>query len=267
MANDINYTPVTDGFYNCRIVYARRAEAYFGHDVKAHVVFDIKLVPTNTEIENPAAYKATFPILLTIGFEWEFYDEQTKKFVWRKVTAADTKKALENAQKCFPEWKEYCDGLQDGSEAAAFGWFCNADLNRDAVVRAKLSIGKEFTGKDGMAHNSLNARIYPPYEAKPIVAEAESAQLSRSLKAAGVKLFGKPKTASAPVPPKKPEEKSVDILREQAFELYQQNFKEDANGSQFYTKCAEIFGKDVNTWESWTVSDWEKICHDIEIPF
>jgi len=274
MATDNNYTPVADGLHDCKIVFAKRIETAYKHDIKAHVVFDLKLVATDTDTESPAAYKATFPILLVPGFEWGFFDEEKKANVWRKATAADTKAVIEYAQKCFPAWKDYCDALPDGSDEAAFAWFTNQELCGGVTVRAKLTRGAPYTGSDGLEHENLNARIYAPFESKPIIAEGESRQIANALKAAGVKLFGKPKAASAPkaapLPPTPPKAKAktVDQARDEAFAKYQEFFASDTTGAGFYPKCAEILKRDMNTWESWTVADWDAITKDMtDIPF
>lgn len=270
---DNTYTPVTDGFHDCKIVFAKRAEKHYGKEIKGHVVFEMKLVATDTDVENPAAYKAEFAILLTPGFEWDFYNEKLGRREWRKATAADTKATLDYAIKCFPAWKTYCDGLDEGSNEAAFAWFADRSLTDGVTVRAKLTNAGSYTGNDGLEHERLNARIYAPFEQKPKVANDEAAQISKALKAAGVKLFGKPKSASAtatpskptmPPPPAKP---SVDKLREEAFAVYQSIFTDDKTGACFYPKCAEIIGSDVNTWESWSADDWTKIKQTFECPF
>jgi len=273
--NETNYTPVPDGYHDCKIVFAKRIETAYSHDVKAHIVFDMKLVATDTDIENPAEYKATFPVLLVPGFEWGFYDEKKGANVWRKVTASDTKAAVKYVQKCFPAWKEYCDPLPDGSDEAAFAWFTKQEMVKDVTVRAKLTRGAPYTGTDGFEHENLNARIYAQFEAKPVVADGEARQIANALKAAGVKLFGKPKavyparSASAiPPPPKPTVKKTVDEAREEAFAKYQEFFSSDNTGAGFYSKCAEILSRDMNTWESWTVNDWEKITRDMtDMPF
>jgi len=267
-----NYTPVTDGFHDCKIVFARRAEKHYGKDIKGHVVFELKLVATDTDTENPAAYRAELPLLIVPCFEWEFFDETAKKGVWRKATAADTKAVIEYAQKCFPAWKEYCDALPDGSDEAAFSWFTNQEMVKDVTVRAKLTRGAPYTGSDGLEHENLNARIYAPFESKPIMAKGESRQIANALKAAGVKLFGKPKAVKEsvePMPPKpKASVKTVNQAREEAFAKYQEFFSSDTTGTGFYPKCAEILKRDMNTWESWTVAEWETITKDLTyMPF
>jgi len=273
--NETNYTPVSDGFHDAKIIFARRAEKHYGKEIQGHTVFELKLVATDTDIENPAAYRAEFPVVLIPGLPWDFYNEKLGKGEWRAATASDTKAAVEYAQRCFPAWKEYCDGLVDGSEEAAVSWFTNPELTKDAVVRAKFTAGGTYTGGDGFEHQDLKAKVYAPFEAKPTLTSDEAKAVSKALRAAGVKLFGSAK-ASAPIAPKKPEPpkppkaevRTVEKLMEDALAAYEEGFgKDDPQGAKYYARAAEIVGKPDYTWESWTAEEWKKIIEAFALPF
>ena len=274
------YTPVADGYHDCRIAFCKRAEKHYGREIKNHIVFEFRLVPTDCpDVENPASYRAEFPVMLIPGFEWDFFDEKTGRGVWRPVKVEDTTDALEYAKKCFPAWAEYCEELTDDGEDLAFAWFADKDRTEPVRVRAKLKNAGTYTGTDGNEYPDLKAKIIAPFEVKPIVAEGESAQIAKALKAAGVKLFGKTSAAkptanakpTAPKPPKpvtppKPK-KTIDQAREEAVTAYCANHADDPQCAKFYERAAEALKRDINSWESWTVKDWEEITKVFEMPF
>ena len=231
------------------------------HSLGSSVVVSFKVVIDGVDVW------VDLPVLLNQGDSYVFYNDTTKAREIRKITSDDTREGFKYAEKCLPSWREYVDQLPEGSSnAMVFEWFNRDDLELEINLSERVSNGKRYYS------------IVPVGNKKAIIAEDEMETISKSLKAAGIKLFGGVKSAkstakpAAPVPPKPPKpvvpEKSADEVREDAVTAYcEAHKKDDPQCAKFYERAAEILKRDINSWESWSVADWEKIVADFAMPF
>lgn len=248
--------------YNCVLTgFAKKNERVFGRDATQHLILSIGVAPEG--VENAETYYADVPLIYTPGLDWEFYDPAKRGMVTRKTVSNDTLNALEYARKCFPDWAEYCDSLPEDDFKSAIAWF-GSETSRGARARAKL-VNETYTGRDG---NSKRAHRATCYEVKQlsVVNDDFDAQFGKALKASGVKI-GKAKSIAAkpkaPAAPDVPAAKGA--TREEVWDFYSVTLvRTDPNGAKFYPRCAEIIGKPVETWDTWTAAEWGKCLAEFE---
>lgn len=271
-----NRNPVPAGVYDCRLVSATRSQK---KNFTSHFVLSLRLIPQDSGVESPCEYFAELPLVYAANVECGFYDKETNTNVRRKATTEDTKKAIEYAKKCIPEWAEYIAGLPDDAPfATAFEWF--NDIPDGVIVRANVKAPREYDGK-----LYYEATIYERGGAGAVTdANDFMAVFGKSLKVAGFKVGGGAKAANAPKPsapaaspaaPKPPKPPAPTAkpgpkkyTHEEAWEAYQRFcLADDPNGANYWPRVEVITGKTAANYKNFTDEDWRKCIEDFTSDF